>query len=112
VPPPAASTVAAAGVTAGARGTPAAEEAVSTPGATAPAPAAEDGAPSATEKPSPRDVARGPSGAAARPRRMPLDEEEGWFGCQVAAIPATAGSSLAALAPVLFLLLAGRRRRI
>ena len=34
-------------------------------------------------KPSPRDVRRERGAVSDRDRRLPLDEEEGWFGCQV-----------------------------
>lgn len=135
VPPPAAGPNAASEVQApvvapGGAATPRVAEGVApTPAATAPseptpaaataaaeeptnepaAPAVGNEAAPEAEKPSPRDVApAAEQGAAARPRRMPLDEDESWFGCQTTAAGASAWP---ALAPLL-LLLARRRRRI
>ncbi len=68
--------------------------------------------PEDAEKPSPRDVRRAQSaGAASRDRRMPLDDEGGWFGCQTTAVDRS-GRALALVLPALVLLLARRRRRI
>jgi hypothetical protein len=59
-------------------------------------------------KPSPRDVRRSGSGSE---RRMPLDNDDGWFGCQIGA-PVDAGRATFLLLPALLLLLGRGRRRI
>ncbi len=64
-----------------------------------------------TEKPSPRDVKRAQrAGSSTRDRRMPLDDEEGWFGCNIAAPDRSAASLVLALPALLLLLRRGRRR--
>ncbi len=58
-------------------------------------------------KPSPRDVPLGQRSGTTRPRRLPLDEDEGWFGCQIGADPS--GSAFWLVGSGLFLLLMRRR---
>jgi len=79
-------------------------------GGEAPPHAAHLDAVAGSAKPSPRDVVPARSGAG-RPRHMPLDGDDGSFGCQ-AVRPSGAGQQAILLVPVLLMMLLRRRQRV